>query len=94
MYSVPAHEKAGHRASFRSPPLIKVIAVTKPRHETRPVVMRWSQTVTFGYFYISVFSGGRLQHISYLHSKLALRVHHVRKYGRRPICDAENRRGK
>ena len=57
MYSVPAHEKAGHRATFRSPPLIKVSAVTKPRRETRPVVMRWSQMVTFGDFCISVFQG-------------------------------------
>jgi len=27
-----------------------------------------------------------LQHISDLHSKFALRPHHVSKYGRHPIC--------
>jgi len=28
-----------------------------------------------------------VQHISNLHSKFALRPHHVYKYGRHPICD-------
>jgi len=32
--------------------------------------------------------------ISDLHSKFALRPHHVWKYGGHPICDGENRRGK
>jgi len=35
-----------------------------------------------------------VQHISDMHSKFALRPHHVWKYGRHPICDAENMRGK
>jgi len=29
----------------------------------------------------------RVQHISDLHSKFALRPHHARKYGKHPICD-------
>jgi len=28
-----------------------------------------------------------VQHISDLHSKFALRSHHVWKYGRQPLCD-------
>jgi len=34
-----------------------------------------------------VFSASRVQHISDMHSKFALRPHHVRKYGRHPISD-------
>jgi len=34
-----------------------------------------------------VFSASRVQHVSDLHSKFALRPHHVWKYGRHPICD-------
>jgi len=33
-----------------------------------------------------VFPASRVRHISDLHSKFALRLHHVWKYGRRPIC--------
>jgi len=33
-----------------------------------------------------VFSAIRLQNISDMHSKFALRPHHVSKYGRHPIC--------
>jgi len=32
------------------------------------------------------FAASRVQHISDLHSKFALGPHHVRKYGRHPIC--------
>jgi len=34
-----------------------------------------------------VFSVSRMQHVSDLHPKFALRPHHVWKYGRHPICD-------
>jgi len=34
-----------------------------------------------------VFSASRVQHISDMHSKFALRPHDVRKYGRHPISD-------
>jgi len=40
-----------------------------------------------GEFLHPVFSANRMQHISELHSKFALRPHHVRKYSRHPICD-------
>jgi len=33
-----------------------------------------------------VFPASRMQHISDLRSKFALRPHHVSKYGRHPIC--------
>jgi len=41
-----------------------------------------------------VFSASRVQHVSDLHLKFALRPHHVWKYGRHPIWAAEIRRGK
>jgi len=41
----------------------------------------------------SVFSASRMQHISDLHSKFALRTH-VWKYGRHQFPTAENRREK
>jgi len=34
-----------------------------------------------------VFSASRVQHVSDLHSKFALRPHHVWKYGRHPSRD-------
>jgi len=34
-----------------------------------------------------VFSASRMQHITDMHSKFALRPHHVWKYGRHPISD-------
>ena len=34
-----------------------------------------------------VFSASRVQHISDMHSKFALRPHHVRKYSSHPISD-------
>ena len=48
------------------------------------MVRRWR---IFGDFLRPVFSASRVQHISDLHSKFALRPHHVWKYGRHPICD-------
>ena len=43
-----------------------------------------------------VFSASRVQHVSDLHPKFALRPHHVWKYGRHPTCDvcSEIRGGK
>jgi len=34
-----------------------------------------------------VFSESRVQQVSDMHSKFALRPHHVRKYGRHPISN-------
>ena len=55
------------------------------------MVPRWRFLATF---LRPVFSTSRMQHISDLHSKFALRPHHVLKYDRHPISAAEIRRGK
>ena len=47
-------------------------------------IVRWCQN---GNFLRPVFSASRVQHISDMHSKFALRPHHVWKYGRHPISD-------
>ena len=41
----------------------------------------------FASFLRPVFSASHVQHISDLHSKFALRPHHVPKYGKHPIYD-------
>jgi len=41
----------------------------------------------FGDFLRPAFPASRVQHVSDLHSKFALRPHHVWKYGRHPISD-------
>jgi len=41
----------------------------------------------FASFLRPLFAASRVQHISDLHSKFALRPHHVSKYGKHPICD-------
>ena len=48
------------------------------------MVRRWRLLVTVLH---PVFSASRMQHVSDLHLKFALRPHHVQKYGRHPICD-------
>ena len=48
------------------------------------MVPRWRFLATFLRF---VFAASREQHISDLHSKFALRPHHVPKYGKHPISD-------
>jgi len=45
------------------------------------MVRRWP---IFASFLRPVFTASRVQHISDLHSKFALRAHHVSKY---PMCD-------
>jgi len=47
-------------------------------------VPRWQ---IFGDFLGPAFPASHAQHISDLHSKFALRPHHVWKYGRHPISD-------
>jgi len=39
-----------------------------------------------------VFSASRMQQVSDLHLKFALRPHHVWKYGRREICDSKEKK--
>ena len=48
------------------------------------MVPRWR---FFGDFLRPVFSANRVQHVSDLHPKFALRPHHVWKYGRHRISD-------
>ena len=48
------------------------------------MVPRWPFLATF---LRSVFAANRVQHVSDLHLKFALRPHHVWKYGRHIICD-------
>jgi len=48
------------------------------------IVPRWQFLATF---LRPVLSASRAQHVSDLHSKFALRPHHVWKYGRHPISD-------
>ena len=48
------------------------------------MVLRWRFLATF---LRPVFSASRMQHVSDLHPKFALRPHHVWKYGEDPICD-------
>jgi len=45
-------------------------------------IVRWCQN---GDFLRPVFAASRVPHISDMHSKFALRPHHVWKYGRHPI---------
>jgi len=47
------------------------------------IVPRWRFLATFA----SCISTSRVQHVSDLHLKFALRPHHLCKYGRHPICD-------
>ena len=48
------------------------------------IVPRWR---FFGEFLCPAFLASRVQHVSDLHLKFALRPQHVWKYGRHPVCD-------
>jgi len=48
------------------------------------MVRRWQFLATFLH---PVFAASRVQRVSDLHLKFALRPHHVWKYGRHPVCD-------
>jgi len=47
-----------------------------------------SQVAILATFLRPVFSASRVQQVSDMHLKFALRPHHVWKYGRHPICDS------
>ena len=51
------------------------------------IVVRWCRDGDFWRFLCPVFSASHVQHVSDLHSKFALRSHHVCKYGRHSVCD-------
>jgi len=55
------------------------------------MVPRWR---IFGDYLGPAFPGSCVQHIPDMHSKFALRPHRVWKYGRHPISDRWDRRGK
>jgi len=48
------------------------------------MVPKWQ---IFEDFLRPVFAASRVQHVSDLHLKVALRPHYVCKYGKHPICD-------
>jgi len=48
------------------------------------MVPRWRFLTTF---LCPVYAASRVQHVSDLHLKFALRPHHVCKYGRQPLCN-------
>jgi len=48
------------------------------------IVRRWQ---IFFAIFASCISASRMQHVSDLHPKFALRPHNVWKYGRHAICD-------
>ena len=57
--------------------------IARQRRAMCAMVPRWRFLVTF---LLPVFSASRVQQVSDLHLKFALRPHHVWKYGRHPIC--------
>jgi len=66
-------------------PIHALVAKTQPDK-----VVRWCQGDNFlASFYALYFqrAAWHVQYISDLHSKFALRLHHVWKYDRHPICD-------
>jgi len=61
-----------------------------------PQLRRYSATklsdgAKMALFCVLYFSASRVQHISDMHSKFALRPHHVWKYGRHP-CNLEEKK--
>ena len=53
-----------------------------------PKVVRWCPDGDFfGNSLHTAFPAIRVQHVSDMHPKFALRSHHVWKYGRHPFCD-------
>ena len=46
-----------------------------------------TEMAIFALFLRPVFPASRMQHISDLHPKFALKPHHVWKHGRHPLCD-------
>ena len=67
-----------------------LVVKIQPMQQSCPMVPRWR---SFGDFLSPVFLASRVQHISDLHPKQALRPHHVWMVGIQSAT-AENRRGK
>ena len=64
---------------FFSVSIHALVAKTEPDK-----LVRWCQN---GDFLYPVYPASFVQHISHMHSKFALRPHHVWKYGRHPISN-------
>ena len=65
----------------------EILLLNKFFSDCRFVPCEDAQMAIFGNFLRAVFSVSRVQHVSDVHPKFALRPHHVWKYGRHPICD-------
>ena len=66
-------------------PIVNMCLVAKIQPEK---VVRWCSDGDFWRLFLGpAFPASRVQHVSDLHLKFALRPHHVWKYGRHPICD-------
>ena len=74
----------GRKNSFFFPTVDSCLSCEDIARQICGMVSRWR---FFGEFYDPAFPASRVQHISDLHSKFALRPHHVWKYGRHPISD-------
>ena len=66
-----------------------LVAKTQPNK-----VVRWCPDGEFLAIFCPVFPASHVQHIPDLHSKFALRPHHVWKYGSYQSVTDENMRGK
>jgi len=75
--SIHAEDIAGQMANFWR------FFVSCISSEPRAMLPRWR---FFASFLRPVFPASHVQHVSDLHPKFALRLHHVWKYGRHPIC--------
>ena len=70
--------------SFLFPTVDTCLSCEDIARQSCAIVPRWRM---FGDFLGPAFPASRMQHISDLHAKFALRPHHVWKYGRHPISE-------
>jgi len=66
---------------------LSIRALIEDRARQSCQMVHTAQVANFWRFLHPVFSSSRVQHVSDLHLKFALRPHHVWKYGRPPISD-------
>jgi len=74
----------GHVEDKFSPIVNMCLSCEDIARQSCAMVPRWR---FFDDFLRPVFAASRVQQLSDLHPKFALRRHHVWKYGRHPICD-------
>jgi len=80
--SSPYHQNMWRRYCY----LTRFFSIVDTCLSSEDIARQSCVIVTKWRFLRPVFSASRLQHISDMHSKFALRPHHVSKYGRHPIC--------